>query len=183
MYRYLERSVCPFLLGLASIIGCGGSSGNGDGQNDPPTIESQPGTSYPIDKTSVLNLDASSSEQELTLDVVVSDFDVEQQLEFRVFLDSPPPPETVLPSQQGVIPATGSVERPYELTVPYEALVPGKCHKIELVVVGKFGSSVDPRQPVEPGDIAEAFWWIEVVDDENPVVVEECQYLVHVDEG
>ena len=59
--------------------------------------------------------------------------------------------------------------------VPYDLLTPGECHRIELIVVGEFDSLVDLRRPAEEGDFDAATWWVEVIDADNPVIVEACR--------
>lgn len=145
-------------------------------ENYPPSVVSQPGADYPLNEIGQLNLDDPVEVPELPLDVIVRDPNVDQTLEYRIFLDSPPPPATEIPIDDGFVePQGGSVERPQTFTVPYSSLAPGECHKIELVVVGNFASFVEPRRPVEEGDFDDRTWWIEVTDTDNPVITVECR--------
>jgi hypothetical protein len=164
MLRYFTMGGLFVLLGLS----CAEADSEANG---PPSIVSQPDAEYPLDQIGQVNLDdLLPSEQELALEVIVRDSDVDQNLEFRVFLDA-----AGFPLDQGDVPPSGTVERPFVLMVPYDALPPGICHKIEMIVVGEFSSFVDPRLPSEPGDVDQATWWIEVVDDANPVVTQACR--------
>jgi hypothetical protein len=42
-------------------------------------------------------------------------------------------------------------------------------------VVGQFLNFVEPRRPVEEGDIDQVTWWVEVTDADNPVIVQACR--------
>ena len=79
---------------------------------------------------------------EMALEVLIRDPNFDQTLEYRIFLDSPPPPEAEFAIQQGDIEPTGFLERPRSFAISYDELAPGECHKIELVVVGQFASNV-----------------------------------------
>ncbi len=143
-------------------------------ENFPPSIISQPEAEFPLNEIGQINLDdplPPDQAAEMPLQVIIRDPNIDQTLEYRIFLDSPPPPAAEFPIQQGTVePNVGLLERPSEFFIPYEALGPGICHKIELVVAGGFASgSVEPRRPVEPGDIDQATWWVEVTDDDTPL--------------
>jgi len=43
------------------------------------------------------------------------------------------------------------------------------------VVVGQFASFVEPRRPVDLGDIDQVTWWVEVTDDDNPEITQGCR--------
>ncbi len=144
-------------------------------ENFPPSVVSQPNADYPLNEIGQLNLDDPVERPEMPLQVVVRDPNVDQTLQYRIFLDSPPPPASEFPILSGDIDPTGSVERDSELVIPYEFLEAGICHRIELVVVGQFASFVEPRRPVEPGDFDQVTWWVEVVDADDPVIVQECR--------
>jgi hypothetical protein len=164
--------------GTGGIGGDGGVGGTCPEENYPPSVVSQPGAEYPLNLIGRLNLDdplPPGTPGEVPLEVIVRDPNVEQTLEFRLFLDSPPPPAAEFPIQEGRIEPSGFVERPRDLTVAYDMLSPGVCHKIELVVVGQFASNTEPRRPLEPGDFDQVTWWIEVVDVDNPVIVVACR--------
>lgn len=144
-------------------------------QNYPPSVISQLTAQYPLRDIGQLNLDE-SLETEVPLDTIVRDPNVDQTLEYRIFLNSSTPPGTEFPIDDGTInPQGGSVERPETFNVPHSLLVPGECNKIELIVVGNFLSFVEPRRPEEEGDFDAATWWIEVIDTDNPVITVECR--------
>jgi len=185
--------MCIYALAVMPLSGCGdtdcsggsgGSGGNeGDGgvggtcpeQNYSPSIVSQPGAEYPLNEIGQLDLDDPVGATRVPLEVIIRDSNIEQVLEYRTFLNSPPPPAAEFVLEQGEIDPTGFVERPVVFAVPADQLDPGICHKIELVVVGEFASLVEPRLPVEEGDIHEVAWWIEVTDADNPIITEPCR--------
>ena len=146
-------------------------------ENFPPSIISQPEAEFPLNEIGAINLDDPPPEQgaEMLLQTIIRDPNLDQTLEFRIFLDSERPPAAEFPIQEGPIEPSGFVERDREFAIPYELFTAGRCHKIELVVVGQFASRVvEPRRPVEPGDIDQVTWWVRVTDDETPLM-QECR--------
>jgi len=144
-------------------------------ENFPPSIISQPLADFPLNQIGQINLDDPVESPEMLLQVIIRDPNFDQTLEYRAFLDSPPPPTSETPIDFGTVDSTGFLERPRTFPISYESLAPGECHKIELVVVGKFESFVEPRRPVEEGDIDQVTWWVEVTDTDNPVITVECR--------
>lgn len=145
-------------------------------ENFPPSLISQPGARYPTREIGQLNLDSPDASLELPLQVNVRDPNIDQTLEFRIFVDSPTPPGNDFPIDAGFVDPTGEVSRPRTFTVSYDELTPaGVCHKIELVVSGAFVPGfIEPRRPVEDGDVDDLTWWIRVTDADNPIAGE-CQ--------
>ena len=165
------------LLVLASNGGCIATSQvefNPD-ENFPPSIISEPTAEFPLNEIGRINLDDPVESPEMPLQVIIRDPNFDQTLEYRIFLDSPPPPAVEIPVDEGVILPEGALGRPSEFFISYDSLEPGICHKIELVVVGAFRSFVEPRRPVQEGDVDQATWWVEVIDSDNPVIVEACR--------
>jgi hypothetical protein len=147
-------------------------------ENFPPSIISQPTAEFPLNEIGQLNLDdplPPGEPAEMPLEVIIRDPNFEQTLEYRIFLDSPPPPAAEFAIQQGDIEPTGFLERPRTLAISYDELAAGICHKIELVVVGRFISNVEQRRPEEEGDADLATWWVEVTNADNLVILEECR--------
>ena len=144
-------------------------------ENFPPSIISQPLADFPLNEIGQINLDDPVESSEMPLQVIIRDPNFDQTLDYRIFLDAPAPPAAEFPIQEGEIDPTGFLERPSEFFISYDELDPGECHKIELVVVGKFASNVEQRRPEEEGDIDEATWWVEVIDTDNPVITVECR--------
>lgn len=147
-------------------------------ENFPPSIISQPLADFPLNEIGELNLDdplAPGEPAEIPLEVIVRDPNLDQTLEYRLFLDAPEPPGVERPIQEAEVEPSGFVERPRTFTVSYDELAPGECHKIELVVVGQFASNVEQRRPVEPGDVDQATWWVEVIDTDHPTIEVVCR--------
>lgn len=147
-------------------------------ENFPPSIVSEPNAEFPLDRIGEINLDdplPPGEPAEMPIEVIIRDPNFDQTLEYRLFLDAPDPPAVERPVQEGEIEPSGFLERPRTFTISYDELAAGECHKIELVVVGRFASNVEQRRPVEPGDIDQATWWVEVIDDDNPTIVQGCR--------
>jgi hypothetical protein len=145
-------------------------------ENLPPSAVSQEGAAYPLREIGQLNLDDPVESQELPLEVIVRDPNIDQTLQYRIFLDSANPPSSnEIPILAGTIEPQGDVEREITFNVSYDLLTPGVCHKIELTVSGAFFGFVEPRRPAQEGDIDNRTWWIEVTDADNPVIEVECQ--------
>jgi hypothetical protein len=141
-------------------------------ENFPPSIISQTDADFPLNEIGALNLDDPLPPGEsaaVPLQVIIRDPNFDQTLDYRIFLDAPAPPAAEFPIQDGEIEPTGFVERPRTFAIPYNDLDPGFCHKIELVVAGKFASVVEQRRPEEPGDFDQVTWWIEVTDTDQPI--------------
>jgi len=141
-------------------------------ENFPPSIVSEPTADFPLNRVGQLNLDDPVETSEVPLQVIIRDPNFDQTLDYRMFLDSPPPE---IPFNEGEVLPSGFLERPTVFFVPYDLLSPGECHRIELVVVGEFDSFVEPRRPAEEGDFDDATWWIRVIDADNPVILQECR--------
>lgn len=177
-YGMLSLASCITLGASLSLAGCVTTDPIefDPDENYPPSGVSQSAAEYPLREIGQLDLDDPVETPELPLQVVVRDPNVEQTLQYRIFLDSPnPPPTEEFPIDQGSIEPSGDVERPRTFNVPYNLLAPGICHKIELVIVGRFFGFVEPRRPVEEGDFDNLTWWIEVTDADNPTIEDECQ--------
>jgi hypothetical protein len=177
--RMLFFASCVALAASASSSGCIATSTIEfePVENFPPSIISQPLADFPLDEIGRINLDPAPPTEltEMPLDVIVRDPNFDQTLQYRIFLDSPEPPAAEFAIQQGDVEPTGFLERPRTFAISYDELAPGECHKIELVVVGEFASNVAQRRPVEPGDVDQATWWVEVIDANNSVILVECR--------
>jgi len=146
-------------------------------ENFPPSIIGQVSAEFPLNQIGKINLDDPLPPGEpaaMPLQVNIRDPNFEQTLDYRIFLDAPAPPEAEIPIQNGEIDPTGFLDRPRTFSIPYNDLEPGLCHKIELVVAGKFASVVEWRRPVEPGDVDQVTWWVEVTNADHPIA-QRCQ--------
>ena len=139
--------------------------------NTPPAIVvtglagTPPGAS--IDR--IIRVDRSDPTQPpVTLTFNVRDPDVSQSLEGRIFVDWDHDTGTGPAPALFTIPPSGTDVRSASQVVPDNLLRGvGECHRIELLVAGSFGPP-DGRAPVETGDIAQAVFWAEVIDDTHP---------------
>ena len=138
-------------------------------ENLPPSLSSQVEARFPMSAIGSLNLDDPAPTQEMPLETVIVDANVEQTLQYRVFLDSEQPPSpNEFPILSGLVSPSGFLDRDQTFLIPFFELNPGTCHKIEVVITGAFRSPVEPRTPAEPGDLFQATWWVEVVDADAP---------------
>jgi hypothetical protein len=179
----------PRMLFFASCVAMGASASSSGciatstiefdpDENFPPSIISQPNADFPLNEIGRINLDdplPPGEPAEVPLQVIIRDPNFDQTLEYRIFLDSPPPPEAEFAIQQGDVEPSGLLERPRTFAISYDELEPGICHKIELVVVGRFISNVEQRRPEQEGDADLATWWVEVTDTDNDVILQECR--------
>ena len=175
--RMLFFASCVALCASASSSGCIATNTIEfePAQNFPPSIVSQPLADFPLNEIGQINLDDPVESAEMPLQVLIRDPNFDQTLQYRLFLDAPQPPGVERPIQEGVVEPSGFLERPRTFAISYDELAPGECHKIELVVVGEFASNVEQRRPVEPGDVDQATWWVEVLDADHPLIDVECQ--------
>jgi hypothetical protein len=162
----------------ASVLGSGCIATNTiefESENFPPSVVSQENAEFPLDKIGEIEKKDDplppNEPAEMPLEVIIRDPNFEQTLEYRIFLDGPPPPpQPERPIQEGFIDPIGILERPWTFAIPHEVLTPGECHKIDLIVTGEFLSdTVEQRPPAEPGDFDLATWWVKVTDTQFPI--------------
>ncbi len=145
--------------------------------NYPPSIVSPPNASD-IERgmDQIIRLDVSDPDlgTELVLPVIIRDGNVDQPLEFRIFLDSVTIGRDVrgwIESGVGNVSPTGTIERSLDLRVPLmeqgglEVTLrqPG-CHRVEILVSSAFENVRDVETP---GDLGTAVWWVETTDPEG----------------
>lgn len=165
VYRLRWLAACCVLAGCITT----GPINFEEEDNVPPCISSSPDASFPLNEIGDLNLDEPSSTQELPLQTIIVEANLEQVVQYRVFLDSPPPPFSDSPILDGNIAPNGFLAREATFSIPFSVLTPGTCHKVEVLVSGAFSGFVEPRRPLEPGDVHQATWWIRVVDQDQPI--------------
>lgn len=136
-------------------------------KNSPPSIISPDNAQHPLGALVRLDLppvDPESTEE--VFEFVVRDPNVEQVLQYRVFLDRVSGPvENGLIDQDELQPI-GQTDRPWEFSVGREQLLAKPCRKIELIVVGEF--DFPELKPVEENDIDVAVWWVVSSSAVNP---------------
>ena len=133
-------------------------------ENFPPSIISQPEALYPLDEIGLVNVDdpPPAEGDELLLQTTIRDPNIDQTLQFRLFVDD----DALL---EGEIGPSGFVERDRDFAVAFDTLIPGTCAKVDVVVTTEFaGGIVDPRQPLIPGDFDQAVWWLLVESASQP---------------
>jgi hypothetical protein len=106
----------------------------------------------------------------ITFEVAVRDPDIEQRLDYAVWINYPTPTGSVT---RGQLPPDSVIDsdrrvRTLSFTLPIREL--GACNRVELRVSGGF-QFIDQREPVTEGDVATATWWI--VDDRT-VSISDC---------
>lgn len=134
-------------------------------RNFPPSVITLAAEDAPtIDR--IVTFDLADGEPQLELPVVVRDPNVDQSLEYQLWLDFEGNNLSALVSDRDArIAATGTLERSTTLRIPATRLTPApSCHKVELLVTAAFDGGVRFRDPVEPGDISQTVWWIRVID-------------------
>lgn len=131
-------------------------------ENHPASIRSHPAADYPLGRIHVLEL-AEDPTPEIELDVIVSNLNVEDDLEAIVLVD------TVEEQRRyTAIAAEGTVERRVEIDFDdADLLVPG-CHRVELQVSTRFvplPPAGVPLVPADEADVASAVWWFFTRDE------------------
>ena len=140
----------------------------------PPSIETELLTNpmQPLDSIVILDVtegsggDSGPADKTRTFDVVIRDCNEDQNLEYKVFKGGD------VVELQVIEP---DFRNPFSFTVTFDD-VPPACERVELVVTEHFKFGTD-REPVRPGDIGTATWWVAIVADGAAVVdmVTECQ--------
>lgn len=137
--------------------------------NVPPTIASAPGAMYSLGDLHVLDLSASGgTTPNIQLDVVVTDLNVQQSLQYVVYIDG-----TIQGGGMIQPTADGSPDRDLMATPDVAPLMQSGCHRVEMDVSGRFqfaNSTSVKLVPVEAGDIGTAVWWFFTKTDPTQVI-------------
>lgn len=137
--------------------------------NYPPSIVSDlaaPEPRYPIEEIVTLDRDVDES---LTFAVIVRDPNIDDDLKYGVFESDDFGRQLLF---DGDLEPSGAVERPLSFTLNDLTRFPrGVCHKIELRVSKGFELN---GEPIEPGDIDIAVWWINSLSEDGTVTPFEC---------
>lgn len=150
--------------------------------NFPASIESSATTSYPL-RTWISFVPTSSTDagppehQAFDLEFVVRDPDVDQPLEFLVFVDG----RSTGIADGGRIPVSLDGDRrmrsvTYSTATLLEDLRVTGCHTIEILVSGSFLPG--RPEPTEAGDLGTAVWWVATrpdATDVTPVALTGCR--------
>lgn len=102
---------------------------------------------------------------ELAFEVVVQDPNITQDLEYVLLRDFDPESGVRVSLNNGVLPATGEVERSLDFRVQNGEIgvAPGNCARLDLFVTSAFQRIVPA--PELPGDLARATWLVAMLDD------------------
>ena len=152
--------------------------------NFPASIEVPSDGVYPLDEVIRLRADEiggggdAGPINSLRFDLLVRDPDVEQELQYLLFVDYQRG-VTLFPSGQGFVPPapTSASDRrlrtlPVQVPVVGAALSRAGCHRVELLVSQRFRieDGVPTREPIVDGDLGTATWWVATQATEGDAV-------------
>lgn len=147
--------------------------------NTPPAIDTSATPTARIFRTSAMDVAGDgdgSPTNALDFDVTIIDANVDQTLEYRVYLDwDPGSPSPSLSS--GLVPRVASgdrTRRPLRFSLPRER--EPNCHWVELLVTTDFRG--DTREPATPGDLATASWFVLTTESPSDEVANISRCLV-----
>jgi hypothetical protein len=134
----------------------------------PPSIESSPTAMLPLDDIVRIRLDDGMTLPDF--EVVVRDPDVDERLEYLVYVDYNP----LLPrlaDDTGIVPVvdrSAGLDRSrraltFHLSEVASGLSAPTCHRIELLVSSGFQGQT--RLPDREGDLGTAVWWVATQTD------------------
>jgi hypothetical protein len=145
--------------------------------NFPPAITdliARPATYHPIgshiDRSDLETGDAGVA-TELTLEVLVRDPDVDQQLAYQVWINYPVPPNSATGNTRLVPDEAGDSDRAtrnLRVSLSLADIPTTGCARVELFVTSEFDPFSRDREPVTDGDLATATWWV-VADGTVPI--------------
>ncbi len=129
----------------------------------PPSIESAATASNPINRVVVWVPTAAGDDaggRDLTFEVEIRDPNVDQVLQYKVYVDydAATPPEPILFDDVPRVTSGDRTRRPLSFTVPPGLVQDEGCHRVEMLVSGNFRRV--GREPLNAGDIGTATWWI-----------------------
>lgn len=152
--------------------------------NFPPSIEVPTGAAYPLDEVIRLRADLIGGGGDagpintIVLDIEVRDPDVDQELQYLVWVDYQRG-ITLFPVGNGFVTPvpSGSVDRRrraqrVQVPVRNEALSRPGCHRVEILVSERFRNEegLPTREPLVSGDLASATWWVATQATEGDAV-------------
>lgn len=156
--------------------------------NFPPSVEVPVGGARPFAEIVRLRADRIAGGPDagpiasVRIDVEVRDPDVDQELQYKVYVDyqrgvtdDPVIAEFLPPRPSG---AADRRRRPLSFDVPIRSLREPGCHRIELLVSQRFQprtSDTTGREPLVTGDLGTATWWVATQASEgDPVDMTGC---------
>jgi len=141
----------------------------------PPSIETETleTAEHPLGTVIVLDLaepagDSGTGGSDLQFQVHVRDCNEDQDLVMRVFSTA------TLPSTRSIqsLPVPSEQRNPFTFPVSRDTFIgkAGSCQNIEVRVSEAFEfESALEREPIKPGDLGTAIWWVAVIDSSNPI--------------
>ena len=132
--------------------------------NYPPSIVADRAVPDAPPLTEILELDRSDPLlTEVTFAVKVRDPNIDQQLEYQVYVDFQGSIEaSLITMEETTVPISGTDERPLAFTISdLTRFTTGTCHKVELRVSSEFKRFPELRDPATDGDLAVAVWWVD----------------------
>lgn len=146
--------------------------------NFPPSIASPSDANelgVGLDQIIRVNIDDPEAGSELVIPVIIRDANIQDDLSFQFLLDERDIDASIPQTIGSTITPSMEVERDLTLRVPIDRFTIG-CHKLFFRVSTEFGRSTDALNPALEGDLAEAVWWVRVVDEANlPVTLGSCR--------
>ncbi len=124
--------------------------------NYPPSIVSAPNAEQRLG--GIVRLEPDDDNLDITFEFVVRDANIEQSLEYRIFLDRVVGLGLVGLVEQDVIHPVGDADRPHQFSVGRDTLMAKPCTKVEFLVAGEF--LLRENLPVVEGDMDTAIWWV-----------------------
>jgi hypothetical protein len=106
----------------------------------------------------------------ITLEALVRDPDIDETLEYQVWVNYPATPLSVTRVQDFVDADADDdpTVRRFRYELPITAVSATACSRVELFITGGFSARGDLRDPIVPGDLGTATWWV-VADETVPV--------------
>jgi hypothetical protein len=132
-------------------------------RNYPASIRSQPGTDFPLGRIHVIEL-TNGAQPDIELDVIISDLNVDDDLEAMVFVNTREQADGFTP----VFAMGGAVERWEVVEFDSSPLQVEGCHRVELQVSTAFVREPPfgvPIYPADADDLGSAVWWFFTRDD------------------
>lgn len=153
----------------------------------PPSLVTPSGANHPLNQIVDIVLDEMPvgddagvpTSATTTFDLQVRDCNENQELRWQAFLDFNPnfSSQRSLPFADGRLIANGSETRTLQVTLDHAQVAENApaCHKVEVLVSGRFDFGTRTREPLEPGDLGVAVFWLGVKNTASDVVnMEAC---------
>ncbi len=147
--------------------------------NAPPVIfdVTEPANTEPISAEDITTVDATMPGS-LDFEIEVQDLNVTQTLAVVALLDLPGDNRSVAYVNENLEPQGGAIARRETIRVDVSLLRPPpgstSCRRLTVFASSGF-ERIDIGQPIEPGDLARAVYWLRVVDPpEQEVDLTEC---------